>query len=177
MYGREVLGGSGCVGLLFGGGGAGAVLGSIGYGCLGHRMSRWAVYTVCFFIFFIGGAPRTAVFLLGPGLWWLALAMFVAGMFGGTLNPLSGVVVLDRVPEEFRSRVMGMLNAGALSATPLGALGADVAVATWGLPGGFVSAGVVYLLVTLCPLVFPDWRTLDTTVVRPRANVPVTSAH
>ncbi len=45
--------------------------------------------------------------------------------------------------------------------TPLGGLAAGFLVDSAGLPCALLAVGGVYLLATLCPVVFPAWRQMD----------------
>jgi hypothetical protein len=48
-----------------------------------------------------------------------------------------------------------------LAVAPLGAVLGGVAVSLWGITVTLLVIGGMYLLATLCPLVFPAWREMD----------------
>ena len=65
------------------------------------------------------------------------------------------------VPEELRTRVLSATTAAVQLVTPLGGLAAGLLVDAAGPPGGLLTVGGVYLLATLCPVIFPVWRQMD----------------
>lgn len=138
--------------------GVGAVLGTVLYGAFGHRFRRWPVFTVAFLL--IGG-PRYAVAAFTSDVVPLAVVLPLVGIGAGMLNPILSTVVFETVPEELRSRVLGVTTAGVLMTTPLGGLAAGFLVDGIGLAPTFLALGGVYVLVTLSPLVFPVWRRMD----------------
>ena len=87
--------------------------------------------------------------------------MVVAGLAGGALNPILTTVIYEKVPDELRSRVAGVLTAGCELAMPLGSLAAGFLVEGAGLRGALLAVGGVYLLATLSPLVLPAWQDMD----------------
>lgn len=91
----------------------------------------------------------------------LLALLALSGIGSGVVGPLMMSVAYQRVPQEVRGRVFGLLVACALAATPLGMLGAGVLLDRWGLTWSLVATGAVYLGVTLAPLVLRVWRQLD----------------
>ena len=87
--------------------------------------------------------------------------MAVEGLAFGVLGPIMATVTYETVPEELRSRVLGATTAAVQLVTPLGGLAAGLFVDAAGLPGALLTVGGVYLLATLCPVIFPAWRQMD----------------
>lgn len=152
------LGGAVDLGLLTGLFAGSALAGALLYGAVGHRFSRWAVYTGAFIVC---GLPRFAMAAYAPHFPQLAAVMVLDGLAAGMLNPVLIVVIYDIVPEELRSRVLGVTNGGVMAFTPLGGLVCGFLADAIGLTATLLAAGGLYLLATLCPLVFPSWRTMD----------------
>nr|BFF04597.1 hypothetical protein GCM10020241_62720 [Streptoalloteichus tenebrarius] len=177
VYAERVLHSPLALGALLSAFGAGALLGGVLYGWLGPRLPMWPLYTVAFFL---TGAPRLLTLAVDPGVPWLVAVMLGTGIAAGTLNPLLAVAELRRVPEELRSRVYGVIVAASLAGTPVGVLMAGATADGLGVRWAFVVYGVVYLLVTLCPLVFPVWRRLGEPAkgapARPRADAAAVAA-
>jgi len=146
--------------------GVGALLGAALYVRVGRRLPRRALFVGAFLLV---GAVRCATLAAGPPHWALLSLLALSGLGSGALAPLLMSVAYERVPEKVRGRVFGMLTACALAATPLGMLGAGPVLDGWGLTPALLATGVVYLGVTLTPLVFPVWRELE---VRPPRNPP-----
>ncbi|WP_052391513.1 MFS transporter [Streptomyces sp. NRRL B-24484] len=157
--GRD-LGGSVDLGLLAGLFAAGALGGSLLHAVLGPRLPRWSLYAGCLLV---SGSPRMLVAAFAPGLLPLGVTLAVAGVASGILNTIVSTVLYELVPDALRSRVTGVLAAGVLLATPVGGLACGYLVDRAGLTAALVLLGGTYLLITLCPLVFPVWRRMDST--------------
>ncbi|MGZ6825626.1 MAG: MFS transporter [Mycobacteriales bacterium] len=160
VYARQVLGSSVALGLLFGAFGLGALTGTTFYGALGPRLPRWPVFTVAFLLV---GAPRYLLLGAQVPLPLLLAASAAVGVASGAINPVLAAVAYERVPEALRSRVLGVMSAGLLAGMPLGTALAGLAVAHSGLRTTALTAGAVYLLATLAPVVLPVWREMDST--------------
>ncbi|MGW5285220.1 MFS transporter [Streptomyces collinus] len=157
-YGSRVLHSSALFGAMVTAIGAGALLGAALYGRLGRRLPRRSLFVGAFLLV---GAVRCGTLAVGPPPWALLSLLALTGLGSGVLGPLMMSVAYERVPEQVRGRVFGMLTACALAATPLGMLGAGPVLDAWGVAAALVAVGVVYLGVTVTPLVFPVWRELD----------------
>lgn len=165
VYGKDVLHSSVALGLMSGVFAAGAVLGNALYGWLGHRLSNWATYTVAFLVV---GAPRYFLLAAEPGLAAILVFMLVVGVFCGAINPVIGVVEIHRLPEAMRAKVLGLMAGGVSAVAPLGAVLGGVAVAAFGLTPTLLLVGGLYLVMTLCPVVFPAWREMDSDCALPK---------
>ncbi|MCU1673259.1 MAG: hypothetical protein JWN77_1372 [Frankiales bacterium] len=161
VYSRNVLDSSVALGALFGVFSLGALVGTVLYGIVGPRLPRWPVFTAAFLVC---GAPRFGLVAGDPPYELLLFAQLVCGLACGCLNPILTAISLERVPPALRSRVYGVSAAGSEAGMPLGALLAGVSVEGLGLQVALVITGVVYLAVTLTPLVWRSvWRQMDAT--------------
>lgn len=140
--------------------GAGAVVGTIFFGVLGHRLPRrWTLgvsYT-------LGGGTRffaLALFPFYPVVNLLYAVQGVAGAFLGQINPLIGTVRYERVPSELRARVFGTSTAGVMLGAPLGALISGLAGSWFGVQETLLAFGAIYLVATLSLLVNPAMKDL-----------------
>jgi MFS family permease len=158
VYAKDVLHSSVALGLMSGTFGICAAAGTAVYGWIGHRLPNWATYT---FAFLLVGSPRYFVLAGQPGLPVILLIMVGSGLLCGVINPVLSVVEMQRIPPDQRAKVIGLVGGGAMAAAPLGAVLAGFAVAGFGLTATLLVTGVLYLLGTLCPLVFPAWREMD----------------
>jgi MFS family permease len=158
LYAAERLGGAAALGVLVAVMGGSALVGTIAFGFVAHRVPRRVTFAVCFLL--VGG-PSSAAFALGAPLPVLVAAVALSGLAAGSINPILGTVQLERVPEHMRGRVFGMTNAGAWAGVPLGALAGGIAADTIGLPLAFAIVAVLYTLVTLAPLAGGTWRQME----------------
>ncbi|MFI9063945.1 MFS transporter [Streptomyces sp. NPDC053429] len=157
-YGTRVLHSSSLFGAMVTAIGAGALLGAALFGWAGHRAPRRALFVAAFVLV---GAVRCAALAAEPAPVVLLALLALSGIGSGVVGPLMMSVAYQRVPQDVRGRVFGLLVACALAATPLGMLGAGVLLDHWGLAWSLVATGAVYLGVTLAPLVLRVWRQLD----------------
>ncbi|MDQ6873955.1 MAG: MFS transporter [Actinomycetota bacterium] len=158
VFAKHVLGSAIGLGLMSGVFGGGALLGTLGYGVIGPRLPRRAIFAGAFLL---AGAPRFVALAAEPGLPVILVVMFVAGVACGAINPILGAVLYERIPEPLQGRVFGVVTAGSFAAIPFGALGAGYLIGLFGLRSSLLLVGTAYLVVTLSPLVFPSWREMD----------------
>jgi predicted MFS family arabinose efflux permease len=158
VFARDVLHSSVALGLLGGVFGAGALAGTVVYGVVGPRLPRWPVYTTAFLV---AGGPR--FFLLGaaPPMPVILAGCLFAGLLCGAINPVLGAVEFQRIPEAMQSRVFGATYAGCLIGMPVGAVGGGLLIDAVGIRAALFTTGVLYLVTTLAPVVFPVWREMD----------------
>jgi MFS family permease len=158
VYADRVLGGALDLGLVNGAFGAGALAGTVLFGAVGHRLPRFWAFTIAFALV---GWPRYAVLALEPGLAGVLVAMSLAGLAVGPVNPILSAVQYERIPVELRGRVFGAVTAGVFAAMPLGGLLGGWLVEGIGLEATLVTLGAIYLVATSLPLVDRSWRALD----------------
>ncbi|MFI9644416.1 MFS transporter [Micromonospora sp. NPDC051925] len=152
------LGGATAFGLLVGAMGGGALVGSLAFSVVGHRLPRRATFVTTFAV--AGGPPFWAL-AAAPPLPWIVAVFAVSGFAAGAINPLVGALKLERVPAHMRARVYGVIGAGCWAGIPLGALAAGVAADRFGTTPTLLTVGGCYLLVVLTPLLGGPWRTMD----------------
>ena len=165
VYAAWAFGSPVALGLLFAALGGGALLGTLLYAAVGHRLPRRALY--------LGACA-----LLAAPLWSLPFiaqlplaigAIAVLGLAVGPLNPLLATVQQERIPPSLRGRVFGALHALANVATPLGILVAGYLLERVGLRAVLVGLAAGLLAVALWALANPALRDMDT----PRGAGPV----
>ncbi|MEU1968540.1 MFS transporter [Micromonospora sediminicola] len=168
------LGGPAAFGLLVGTMGGGALVGSLVFSAIGHRLPRRATFVTAFAVC---GAPPLWALAAAPPLPVVVAVVAVAGLAAGALNPLMGAVEVERVPPGMRARVFGVIGAGAWAAMPVGAFGAGLAADRFGTTSTLVTIGACYLLVVLTPLLGGPWREMRRPPsARDRQPVPADAA-
>jgi MFS family permease len=146
------------LGLMGGAFALGAVLGNILTTWLGPRLPRRLTYAVGFLVC---GAPRFFVVAAVPAIAAIIAVSFVSGLGAGGINPILGAVEYGRVPRRLQARVLGAVGALAWFGIPFGALVGGFTVSAIGLRSALIAGGVVYLVTTLCPFVFPVWSQMN----------------
>lgn len=133
------------LGFMAAGFGAGAGVGTLVYGALGHRVRRYTVYWSAI------AAVSGALWLLATAgeVWVATLATVLVGLAAGPINAAGMVIMQIRVPERIMGRVLGLLFASSGIATPLGLLAGGVVVEWYGVTTAMVASSTG---VTLCAL-------------------------
>lgn len=157
LYADSRLGGPAALGVVVGSFGAAALVGTIGFGFIAHRLPRRIPFALCFTVAATYGlAPA-----LGSGTGGLVVAAVVCAFAAGALNPILGAVFLDRIPAGLQARVLGLVSAGTWAGMPLGGLLGGLSADTIGLRGSFAAATVIYLAVTLSPFLGGPWKAME----------------
>lgn len=116
VYARDVFGSALDLGLMYSALGAGSIVGAVLYAFRGYRLPRRLVY--------VGGFTVRAltfwVLVAIPPLWLVAGSVIVNAVALEPANPLSMTVMQERIPEQMRGRVFGLIAAISLAAMPAG---------------------------------------------------------
>ena len=172
VYAARELGGGLALGLLFGASGLGALVGSLAFGALGHRLPSRATFVAGFCL--AGGVPVLSM-AAGLPLPLLVTTAALAGIGAGAINPTMSLIKLQRVPAGVRASVYGIIGAGTWAAMPLGALLGGIVVDQAGLTTTLLAVGVLYLLTTLTPALGGPWRAMDQPLHPPPRPAPTTT--
>ncbi|MDP9359145.1 MAG: MFS transporter [Chloroflexota bacterium] len=160
VFARETFSSATALGLLEAGFGAGAVLGSLAFAAVGHRLPRRRTYIMAFQLV----ALPLGVLALTPPLWIGVGALAVAGVAASPLNPILMTVSQERVPSALRGRVFGASTALALAAMPVGLLLGGLLIERAGVIVTLVVIAATYLAATAVLWLIPALHDMD----RPR---------
>ena len=158
VYAREIFGSSVDLGIMMAGFGAGALVGTVVYGWIGHRVSRRMTFVSAFVLAMIPAWILT----MTPNLIITTVTLVAIGLASGPINPLLMTIFQERTPAEMRGRLFGVIMAITWVAMPLGMLVAGVMIQFAGLRTTLILIATSFALVTLGVLVNPTLRTLDT---------------
>lgn len=167
VWARQVAHSAIALGLIGGAFSIGAVVGNSATTWLGSRLPRRLTFGVGYVV---AGAPRFLALALATSVSPVLAVMVIGGLGAGGLNPISGAVEYERVPRHLQARVLGALGALAWAGIPFGSLAGGFAVGALGVRTALVGAGAAYGVTTLAPFVFPSWRQMERTKVRPGAD-------
>lgn len=145
------------LGLAIGAFGAGATLGTIIFGAIGHRLPR----RMTFALSFITVGLQFFFFASLPPLPLLIAAFCVLGLASGPLNPIILTVMQERVPADMRGRVFGTMTAGAYLAVPLGMLLTGYLIQWTSVRTTLLIQAGCYLIITLSLLINPALREMN----------------
>lgn len=152
---------------------AGLLLGGVVYTVAGARGRRRVWFTT-------GLAGTTLGFaLVAPlaSVWTVFVGAFVVGLSSGLFSSLTGVLMIERIPEQMRGRILGTQNAVMTAAPPVGIVAAAVLTEYASV---YVAAGVltaVWLVAVGVGAFARSLRHLEPSVQRPaRDEAGVSSA-
>ncbi|WP_344922475.1 MFS transporter [Streptosporangium oxazolinicum] len=135
---------------------AGTLVGGGLYAALGARGSRRAWFVTGL----LGTAVGIGVISALPPIWVVFTGAFVLGLSSGLLGGLLGVLMIERIPEDLRGRVMGTQNSLMMIAGPAGILAAALIGHLGGLAAAGITMGVVWVVTVLAALRAPALRNL-----------------
>jgi MFS family permease len=136
---------------------AGMLVGGGAYAALGTRGRRRSWYATGLIGTGIGYAVVATLFSAGV----VFAGAFVVGLSGGLFGALIGVLMIERIPEGMRGRIMGTQNALLTAVSPAGIMIAAVITEFAGvLPAALVFAGI-WLLAIVFGLCAPSLRALE----------------
>jgi MFS family permease len=152
VFAKAEYGSAVSVGLILGGFGAGAVTGTLLFGAVGYRLPR----RLTFIISFVAAGPMPyLVVAVSPALPVTVGLFALEGLMAGPLNPLISTVMLERIPQEMRGRILGLTGALAMAGIPFGALLGGFLVEGVGLRPTVIAMGICYLALTLSMFLNP----------------------
>jgi len=151
-------GGAGVVGLVSGALGAGALVGAVFFGAVGHRMPRRALFVIATLL---AGGPLSLALAVDVPVWAVVAVAAATGLASGVLNPIIDTLRLELAPPRMRARSSSLMIAGAWAGIPIGALLAGGGAEWIGVSTAFLVIGAVYLLVALLPLSGGAWKAMD----------------
>jgi MFS family permease len=157
VFAREAFGSPVALGVVFGTFGGFALLGSLVFGAIGHRLPRRRTFVISFFF---AALPYLALSTMPSLPATLVIAAFW-GLAVGPINPVLATVAYERIPAGMRGRVFGVATAGSYAAIPLGALLGGVVVELIGIRATLLGIGLCYAAVTGYGLVNPLVREMD----------------
>lgn len=152
------------VGILLATFSAGAIIGATIAAAIGERLPRLLLYSAGFFC---AGPLAMGVFALNLPLPVILVALLFGGISAGSINPIIGVILFERIPADMVGRVIALFGALTWSLMPLGGLYAGILVDTWGIAVALGLTGLFYLIAAFAPLIVPSFRQMK------RQPVPV----
>jgi MFS family permease len=166
VYVKQSFGSAVGLGLMLAAFGGGALLGTIIFGAIGHRMPRRATFIGAFIIVGLQFWILTTL----PGLPVAMLVLATMGVTSGPLNPIILTVTQERIPADMRGRVFGTLTAGAYLAVPLGMVLAGYLLDWIGIRATLLAQAACYFVITFSLLFNPALREMNRTENQDRAN-------
>jgi MFS family permease len=156
-FANTIYGSATKLGLIMGGFGLGALLGSVAYGQFGTRWSRRNAIII------------TMILFTGPiwGMTWqpnvavMTTLAIVIGIGAGMVNPLVTTLLQQATPEHLLGRVLGTFASTAMVAAPFGMLLGGSAISLLGLTGTIALIAAIITAALVFVIANPAFRELD----------------
>jgi MFS family permease len=161
VYAREELHSAAQLGVILGALGAGSVIGNVLYLAVRHRISRSALYASGYTI----RAVCFTVFLLTPGWWLIALAIFLGAVALEPVNPMTMSVKQEQIPPPLRGRVYGAISSMRATVYPASVVMYGALLTTFGMKRTLMLFVVLNLLLPVVLVMQPVLRNIPTVTV------------
>lgn len=135
----------------------GTLLGGAAYATAGTRGRR----RTWFLAGLLGTTIGLGIIASLASVWLVFAGAFVLGLGSGLFGSLIGVLMIERIPEQMRGRIMGTQNAMMTAASPLGIVAAALLIHFTGMNVAAVAVCSVWSIAVLIGLVAPSLRSLE----------------
>jgi len=166
VYANQELQSVRALGIMYGGEGLGALVGSFIYGQLAVRVKRRPYMLAALLLLALPLIPLA----FSPNLWLSTAIVAVIGLGSGMVNPMIGTFLQQTTPAHLLGRVSGLVRAGAMVATPVGMLLGGTMIAALTYSGSFLLIAGLMLAIFVALLANRALYLLD------EDSVPVTSS-
>jgi predicted MFS family arabinose efflux permease len=158
VYAEDNYGSAASFGAMLGAFGAGALLGTLAFSLVGHRLPRRFTFLTCLLV-----APVVMFGSLAatPPLAALLVALAVSGAIFGPMNSLFATAIQETTPTGLLGRVIGTVSALSMVGVPLGATVAGLVVAEAGVIATLIGMGGIYLALAVAMVLNPALRAMD----------------
>lgn len=157
VFARQAYGRATVLGVLVAAAGAGAFLGAIAFGAVGHRISRSVVWLGAFSLMSL----EFWVLAAAPPLPVILAVLVVAGFASGPINPLMVTIRHERSPIHLRGRVFSTYSAIAMAVQPLGIVASGFLVEGIGLRMTVLLIAVLIQALGAVMLFIPAFRAMQ----------------
>jgi MFS family permease len=131
------------LGIMLGGQGLGALVGSFLYGRLSGRFKRRTFLLAAMLLLTLPIFPLSAL----PNVWLATGLLAVIGLGSGLVNPMIETFIQTTTPVRLLGRVTGVGRAGAMIATPVGLVLGGSMIALLNLSGAILLIGLALVIV------------------------------
>jgi predicted MFS family arabinose efflux permease len=158
IYAEDNYGSAASFGAMLGAFGAGALVGTLVFSVVGHRLPRRLTFLACMLV-----APVVMFGSLAatPPLAALLAALAVSGVIFGPMNSLFATAIQETTPTGLLGRVIGTVSALSMLGVPLGATVVGLVVAETGLVATLIGMGGIYLALAVAMVFNPALRAMD----------------
>ena len=142
---------------------AGTLLGGGIFAVIAGRISR----RIWFVVGLVGTAVGISAVAVLPVLPVLFGGAFVLGFASGLMGSVTGVLMVEGIPDRMRGRILGTQNSLMMVAAPVGMVAVSVLGHFFDLRTAGITIGAFWLLATVAAVVSPHLRNLGSTAPDP----------
>ncbi|MFN3601535.1 MAG: MFS transporter [Dietzia sp.] len=135
----------------------GTLVGGTAYAFAGSRGRR----RTWFLVGLLGTTVGLGIIASLAAIWLVFTGAFVLGLASGLFGSLIGVLMIERIPEQMRGRIMGTQNALMTAAAPLGIVAAALLIEFTGMNAAAIAICGVWLIAVMIGLAAPSLRSLE----------------
>ncbi|AWH95386.1 MFS transporter [Dietzia psychralcaliphila] len=135
----------------------GTLVGGTAYAVAGARGRR----RTWFLVGLLGTTLGLGIIASLAAIWLVFTGAFVLGLASGLFGSLIGVLMIERIPEQMRGRIMGTQNALMTAAAPLGIVAAALLIEFTGMNAAALAICSVWLIALVIGLAAQSLRNLE----------------
>lgn len=156
-YAKTVYDSATVLGVLSASYGVGMLIGSVLYGVIGEKIPKRTQMFASVALISLPVAGLIAV----PALGWTIAILLLCSLGAGLVNPMVFTIIMKETPQNLLGRVMGVISAGAMVASPIGMLAVGPALDAIGLRGTFSGIAAILTGVLIMVVANRTIRTMD----------------
>lgn len=141
----------------------GTLVGGVTYAVVGNRGRRrtWFLQGL------LGTTLGLGIIAALASVQLVFVGAFVLGLASGLFGSLVGVLMIERIPEQMRGRILGTQNSMLTAAAPAGIVAAALLIEFTGLSTAAVAVSSLWLIAVLIGLAAPSLRNLEPVAEQP----------
>lgn len=145
---------------------AGLLAGGITYAAAGARGRRRSWFVVGLIGTMVGFAAISTLI----SVWVVLVGAFIVGLASGLFSSVIGVLMIERIPEQLRGRVMGTQNAMMTAAPAIGIGAAAILTEFSSVTTAAIAVSIVWLIAVLTGVLARPLRNLEPTTTPPNTT-------
>lgn len=164
-YAKTVYDSAAALGVLSASYGVGMLIGSVLYGVIGDKLSKRTQMFASVALISLPVAGLIAV----PSLGWSIAILLLCSLGSGLVNPMVFTIIMKETPQNLLGRVVGVISAGAMVASPLGMIAVGPVLDSVGLRGTFAGISAILAAVLVMVVGNRTIRTIDSREPAPQS--------
>jgi len=156
-YAKTVYDSATALGVISASYGVGMLIGSVLYGVIGEKIPKRTQMFASVALISLPIAGLIAV----PALGWTIAILLLCSLGSGLVNPMVFTLIMKETPQNLLGRVMGVISAGAMVASPIGMIAVGPVLDSVGLRGTFTGIAAILAAVLVMVVANRTIRSID----------------